>query len=71
VSDKDLLAAFAAGDGMTIMRLYRDRGLDALKAGDEDAGCFYLTHAYVFALEQGAPEAEEIRSELKQRGREA
>ncbi|MEO0344233.1 MAG: hypothetical protein AAF198_12435 [Pseudomonadota bacterium] len=67
----DLLTAFKQGDRRKIMQLYWDQGVEQLAAGDEDAGCFYLVHAYVFALEEGAAEAEIIRRELKKRGREA
>ena len=36
---------------------------------DTDAAGFYLTHAYVFALEAGSPVAEELRLELSVLGR--
>ena len=71
MNNDELLAAFKAVDRRKIMQLYWDQGQAQLNAGDEDAGCFYLVHAYVFALEDGAAEAEEIRAELKKRGREA
>ncbi|MEM9714876.1 MAG: hypothetical protein AAF826_00010 [Pseudomonadota bacterium] len=71
MNNDDLLAAFDEGDHRKIMQLYWDQGNAKLAEGDEDAGCFYLVHAYVFALEDGAPEAEDIRAELKKRGREA
>lgn len=71
MKNDDLLAAFKSGDRRRIMQLYWDQGQAQLASGDEDAGCFYLVHAYVFALEEGAAEAEEIRAELKKRGREA
>ena len=71
MNNDELLAAFEQGDRRKIMTLYWDRGLAKLADGDENAGCFYLVHAYVFALEDGAPEAEDIRLELKKRGREA
>ncbi len=65
-----LLAAHVAGDNETLVRLYRAAGEAALDT-DEVQGCFYLTHAYVFALEAGLAEAEELRMMLAARGREA
>ena len=65
-----LMAAHVAGDNATLVRLYRQAGEAALER-DEVQGCFYLTHAYVFALEAGMDEAEELRVMLVARGREA
>ncbi|SEW29364.1 hypothetical protein SAMN04488515_2079 [Cognatiyoonia koreensis] len=49
-----LLAAHANGDGAELVRLYTQA---ADQADGVDAECFFLTHAYVFALELGLPEA--------------
>ena len=68
--DDALLAAHIAKDNATLVRLYRQVGEAALDA-DEVQGCFYLTHAYVFALEAGMAEAEDLRVILAARGREA
>ncbi|MCO4824277.1 MAG: hypothetical protein KC451_05440 [Amylibacter sp.] len=68
--DEALLAAHLAGDNETLVGLYRAAG-EAVLARDEVQGCFYLTHAYVFALEAGMAEAEELRAVLVARGREA
>ncbi|MEJ6708460.1 MAG: hypothetical protein QNK92_06640 [Amylibacter sp.] len=68
--DADLLAAHLVGDNATLMALYRAAGEAALPR-DEVQGCFYLTHAYVFALEAGLAEAEVLRAVLMARGREA
>lgn len=65
--DAALIAAHGAGDGAEIARLYGQAG-DA--AADMDAACFFWTHAYVFALEAGIPEAEIYRARLKAQGRE-
>jgi hypothetical protein len=35
-----------------------------------DAACFYLTHAYVFALSAGATEAGALHARLLAHGRE-
>lgn len=63
-----ILAAFAAGDGAVIARLYGAAG-DA--APNVDEACFYWTQAYVFALEAGLKEAETYRAALAAEGREA
>ncbi|MEL7211849.1 MAG: hypothetical protein AAGK92_04250 [Pseudomonadota bacterium] len=65
--DAALLAAHEAGDKAALTRLYTQA---ADEAGDVDAACFYLTHAYVFALESGAPEAVALRQRLADEGRE-
>ena len=65
-----LLAAYARGDGREMMQIYQTAGRVALDAGDIDAGCFLLTQAYVYGLELGAAEAEELRTILVQYGRE-
>lgn len=66
----ELLAAHAAGDKPAIMRLYRQAGNQMLAEGATDAGCFYLTHAYIFALDCGSADATEIHRILVAHGRE-
>jgi hypothetical protein len=45
-----------------LIELYRQ----ASETADTDqARAFYLTHAYVFALEAGAPEADALRDGLR------
>jgi hypothetical protein len=65
-----LLAAHAAGDQRALVRLYARAGDLAEAAGEIDAACFFLTHAYVFALATGAPEADALRTRLLAHGRE-
>lgn len=62
-----LLAAHEAGDTPALIRLYQ---CAADQADNLDAACFYLTHAYVFALESGHPDAETVRLRLVAEGRE-
>ena len=62
-----LLAAHASGDTAQLVALYRDT---ARAADTEDEVGFYLTFAYIFALESGHPDVETIRSELIAMGRE-
>ncbi|MEL6475965.1 MAG: hypothetical protein AAFR17_01455 [Pseudomonadota bacterium] len=65
--DAALLAAHAAGDKPALVELYR-RAADG--SVSEDAACFYLTHAYVFALETDHPDADALHRRLKAAGRE-
>ena len=66
--DTALLAAHEAGDHESLVTLYR-AAADA--AATEDAAAFYLTHAHVFALEIGHPDAPALRQRLIDLGREA
>jgi len=68
--DCALLAAHAANNKAKLVGLYRKAGDMMLASGRVDAGCFYLTHAYIFALDCGAPEAAEIHQTLIAYGRE-
>ncbi len=65
--DHRLCAAHSAGDLMALVALYDEA---AKGASDEDARGFYLTHAYVFALEAGSPDADELRTRLVAMGRD-
>ncbi|WP_272010838.1 hypothetical protein [Roseovarius sp. ZX-A-9] len=65
--DTAMIAAHEQQDSAALIRLYT-RAAD--EANALDAACFYLTHAYVFALEAGAPEAATLRSRLIAHGRE-
>ncbi|SFK56608.1 hypothetical protein [Shimia haliotis] len=62
-----LLAAHAAHDQSALIRLYSEA---AHSAQNNTARGFYLTHAYVFALESGDARAERLRAELKAMGRD-
>lgn len=66
--DAAMIRAHAAGDHAALVRHYAQA---ADQAADLDAACFYLTHAYVFALEAGAPEAQALHARLVAHGREA
>ena len=68
--DKELLAAHEANDISTLSRLYGDAADWAEAAGDIRAASFYLTHAYVFALQKGLASAQDLHSRLKAMGRE-
>ncbi|MEO0484292.1 MAG: hypothetical protein AAF092_00120 [Pseudomonadota bacterium] len=61
-----LLDAHAASDVAAMVARYTSAA-DA--STDEDEEMFFLTHAYVFALEMGDPSAEDLRARLKAAGR--
>ena len=65
--DRQLLDAHARGDKHALVLLYT-RASET--AQSEDARYFYLTHAYIFALDTGHPRAQALRDELKAAGRE-
>jgi len=62
-----ILKAHAADDRRALARLYA-RAADRLN--DLDAACFFLTHAYVFALALGDARAGALHAKLKADGRE-
>ena len=68
--DAALIAAHEAGDQARLVSLDREAAGRAEAAGDTDGACFFLTHAYVFALASGAPEAGELHGRLLAHGRE-
>ncbi|MGZ2257719.1 hypothetical protein [Roseobacter sp. A03A-229] len=65
--DARLLAAHEADDRTALVQLYSEA---ADLAESDDARAFYLTHAYVFALDIGAAQAETLRQALVALGRE-
>jgi len=56
-----LLAAHESGDTAQLVTLYSEA---AARVEDADAAGFYLTHAYVFALEIGHPAAPALHAQL-------
>ena len=64
-----LLAAHDAGDRAALVTLYAEASDQARAAGEVDRAAFYLTHAWVFALESGDPRATDYRERLQQDGR--
>ncbi|PJI92129.1 hypothetical protein BC777_0973 [Yoonia maricola] len=61
-----LLAAHARDDRKALVTLYAEA---ADNTNNVDAACFYLTHAYIFALELGDPVSEVLYQRLKAEGR--
>lgn len=66
--DARLLKAHASGDTETLVSLYKEA---SEKVEDADRSAFYLTHAYIFALEIGHPDAPALRQRLIDAGRES
>ena len=65
--EQDLLAASAAGDAAKLVTLYTTA---ADIAPSEDSAAFFLTQAYVFALESDHAAAPGLRQRLIAAGRE-
>ena len=63
--DARLLAAHAAGDGRALAALYAE----AAETAAEAAAGFFLTQAWIFALEAGDPLAGALRARLAAMGR--
>ncbi len=59
-----LLAAHASADFAALPRLYRMVADRAEESGDIQRACFFLTQAWVFALEAGSPMAGELEARL-------
>ncbi|WP_170427266.1 hypothetical protein [Ruegeria arenilitoris] len=67
--DRLLLDAHDRNDPADLIRFYTMAADEREAAQDIDAACFYLTHAFVFALESGAPEADMLNQRLVAYGR--
>lgn len=65
--DAQLLAAHAADDRAALILLY-EAAADGVSNPVQRS--FYLTHAYVFALEAGSPEAPRLKARLIDMGSE-
>lgn len=68
ILESRLLAAHAAGDKHALVALYEEAATAAIPP---EAQGFFLTQAYVYALETGHPKAAELHQRLKATGREA
>ena len=63
------MALLEAQDAPTLVRLYTLAANDAEAHQDIDAASFFMTHAFIFALEANLPEAQELNRRLAARGR--
>ncbi|NBD28481.1 MAG: hypothetical protein GVY31_00400 [Alphaproteobacteria bacterium] len=61
-----LLDAHAGDDRAALVALYEEA---ANASKDMDAACFYLTHAWVFALDVGHSAADALHDRLHRLGR--
>lgn len=66
--DQRLLEAHALDDRAALVTLYKNA---SDLAESDDARYFFLTHAYIFALDCGHPLTPELHAQLKAAGREA
>lgn len=66
----DLLRAHAANDLTALIALYTEAADHAETSADTDRACFFLTHAWIFALEAGDIRADALRGRLVAYGRE-
>ncbi len=67
--ERELLAAHESGDGDALVGLYAVAADKAEASDDIDSAAFFLTHAWIFALELGDERAEAIRARLASWGR--
>ena len=65
-----ILAAHAAEDRARLVGLYALAADQAEARAEIDAACFFLTQAYVFALETGDAMAADLHRRLLAHGRE-
>ena len=67
--NEKLIRAHREDDLAALVTLYTTAADVSEKAGDMDAACFYLTHAYVFALDNGSGQADGLYLRLLQHDR--
>jgi len=67
--DARLFAAHAAGDGVALSALYEEAAEAAAARGDDERAGFFLTHAFIFALEDGLDRAAVLEARLREMGR--
>ena len=65
--DARLMEAHAAGDKYALVDLYAQA---AQSTGSEGEKWFFLTQAYIFALEKAHPDLADLRAQLVAAGRE-
>ncbi len=67
--ERELLAAHESGDGDALIGLYAVVADKSEASDDIDSAAFFLTHAWIFALERGDERAEALRARLANLGR--
>ena len=68
--NESIITAHKQNDRHNLARLYENLGMFELKRNNIDAGCFFLTNAYTYALEEDLNSAKKIHKILKLLGRE-
>ncbi len=68
--EDDLLAAHAANDLPRLIAGYTQAADMAEAGGDVDRACFFLTYAWIFALDVGDARADALKARLVAHGRE-
>lgn len=68
--NRTILDAHADGASGPLARLYAEVADLREAEGAADAACYYLTQAYVYALDAQDPLAASLHARLKARGRE-
>jgi hypothetical protein len=66
-----LLKAHEEGDQEKLASLYQMLAQRLEAQGDSNAACFFMTHAYVFGLAAGSPDAASTWEFLRDHGRES
>ncbi len=69
--ERKLQAAFERNDLELLAAIYTDAANASEQRGEFDEACFFLTQAYVCALQQGTDSAAELRLRLIEFGRES
>jgi len=69
--DARMRAAHSRADLDGLVAMYTQAADMSGAASDVDAECFYLTQAYVFALDSGVSASQTLHARLKTHGREA
>lgn len=67
--EPNLLAAHETGDIVRLSILYNEAAQLAELEGDRDRAAFFLTNAWIFALEAGTQSADEMHDKLRSWGR--
>lgn len=67
--EAELLAAHEIRDAARLSLLYARAARLADFGGERERAAFYLTHAWVFALDAGLDEAERLQADLRAWGR--
>ena len=68
--NRQIIQASRTGDGDRLAELYLLAGREFIDSERINTGCFFLTQAYIFALEAGLESSREILSILIAHGRD-